>query len=363
MAGDYDRQVSARTLPLLLVPAALAAGYLAPERHLLVFLLATAAIVPLAVHIGRATEALADAIGGGLGGLLNATFGNAAELIIGLFALRAGLTSLVKASLTGSLISNVLLVLGASAVAGGLKRQSQRFNRTATGIGTTMLLLSATGMAVPAVFHHVAPSAKGPERGLDASIAVVLLLTYAASLVFMLVTHRDLYTGHTSQRKAGAHPKETWRWGAVLAAATVAVAAVSEALVGAVEATARDLGLTDVFVGVVIVALVGNAAEHYSAITMARRDQMDATLAIAVGSSTQIALFVAPVLVLSSFLIAPAPLDLLFTPFELTAIGVAVVSVAFIAHDGETNWMEGIQLLAVYAILVLGFFFLPAGIS
>jgi Ca2+:H+ antiporter len=350
-------------LPLLLVPAALAAGSLAPEHHLLVFALAALAVVPLAVHIGRATEALANAIGGGLGGLLNATFGNAAELIIGFFALRAGLTSLVKASLTGSIISNVLLVLGASAVAGGLNRRSQRFNRTAAGIGTTMLLLSATGLAVPAVFHHVAPYASGPERGLDASISVVLLFTYAASLVFMLVTHRDLYTGNLSPRKPGSHAADTWRWGAVLAASTVAVAAVSEVLVGAVEATARDLGMTEVFVGVVIVALVGNAAEHYSAITMARRDQMDATLAIAVGSSTQIALFVAPVLVLSSFLIAPAPLDLLFTPFELTAIGIAVISVAFIAHDGETNWMEGVQLLAVYAILVLGFYFLPAGIS
>ena len=164
-----------------------------PERHLLVFALAVLAIVPLAALIGRATSALADAIGGGLGGLLNATFGNAAELIIGLFALRAGLHSLVKALLTGSIISNLLLVLGASALAGGLTRRAQQFNRTAAGVGTTMLLLSATGLAVPAVFHHVAPSATGPEHGLDASIAVVLLLTYAASLVFMLVTHRDLY--------------------------------------------------------------------------------------------------------------------------------------------------------------------------
>jgi Ca2+:H+ antiporter len=334
-------------------------GALAPERHLLVFIVAIVAIVPLAASIGRATEALAADIGGGFGGLLNATFGNAAELIIGIFALRAGLNDLVKASLTGSIIGNVLLVFGLSAVAGGATRDVQRFNRTAAGIGTTMLLLSAIGLAVPAVFHHVAPSATGPERGLDTSIAVVLLVTYAASLVFMLVTHRGLYAT-PSPAAHDAPPRTPWRWGAILAVSTLAVAAVSEVLVAAVEASARDLGLTELFVGVVVVALIGNAAEHYSALTLAVRDQMDATLAIAVGSSTQIALFVAPVLVLSSYVIAPTPLDLLFTPFELTAVGVAVISVAFIAHDGETNWMEGLQLVAVYLILVLGFFFLPA---
>ena len=205
--------MSARALPLLFVPAALAAGYAVPERHLLVFALAVLAIVPLAALIGRATSALADAIGGGLGGLLNATFGNAAELIIGLFALRAGLHSLVKASLTGSIISNLLLVLGASALAGGLTRRAQQFNRTAAGVGTTMLLLSATGLAVPAVFHHVAPAATGPEHGLDASIAVVLLLTYAASLVFMLVTHRDLYAGNGPAHRNGGLSKDTWQMG------------------------------------------------------------------------------------------------------------------------------------------------------
>jgi Ca2+:H+ antiporter len=347
---------------LVFVPISIATGYAAPDRHVAVFITAVLAILPLAAYIGKATEALAEQLGGGIGGLLNATFGNAAELIIGILALREGLPDLVKASLTGSIIGNVLLVFGASALVGGLGRPVQRFNRTAAGVGTTMLLLSAIGLIVPAVFHYLARGrGASAELKLDTEIAVVLLVSYCLSLVFTLRTHRSLYgvasapaTGHESETSGG-----TGRWVLMLLAATAGVAVVSELLVGAVTETATALGMSQLFVGVVIVALVGNAAEHYSAVVLAARDQMDAAIGIAVGSSTQIALFVGPALVLLSYVIGPRPMDLLFSDFELVAIVVSVLSIAFIAHDGETHWMEGVQLLAVYLILALGFFFLP----
>ena len=357
-----------RVLLLLLafVPVSIGLELLSPERHVAIFLTAVLAILPLAAYMGRATETLAEHLGGGIGGLLNATFGNAAELIIGALALRAGLTDLVKASLTGSIIGNVLLVFGAAALVGGLRRPVQRFNRTAAGLGTTMLLLSTIGLVIPAVFHRLSRGVpNAPELKLDTEIAIVLFITYCASLVFTLKTHRDLYgpvpaehvSGGKGQKSHGA--SSVSRAVMTLTAATIGVAIVSELLVGAVTEAARSLGMTELFVGVVVVALVGNAAEHYSAVVMAGDDKMDAAIAIAIGSSTQIALFVAPALVFLSYLIAPAPMDLLFTTFEIVAIALAVLSIASIAHDGETHWMEGVQLLAVYAILALGFYFLP----
>jgi Ca2+:H+ antiporter len=314
--------------------------------------------VPLAAVIGRATDDLSAQMGSGLGALLNATFGNAAELIIGVFALRRGLTDLVKASLTGSIIGNVLLVFGLCAVVGGVRHPVQRFNRTAASLAATMLLLSAIGLTVPAVFHELARGAgRAPELKLDTEIAVVLFLTYCASLVFTLRTHRGLYAadaGH--KRPAGA----VWPSLRRLVAATAVVAWMSELLVDALSDAARSLAMSNLFVGVVVVAVIGNAAEHFSAVLMAARDKMDAAIGIAVGSSTQIALFVAPVLVFASYVIAPAPMDLLFTVFEVVAVALAVLTIALIAHDGETHWMEGVQLLAVYTILALGFYFLPA---
>jgi Ca2+:H+ antiporter len=348
---------SASLALLLLTPAAVALEFLAPDRHNLIFIVAVVAIMPLAGYIGRATEQLAAHLGGGIGGLLNATFGNAAELIIGALALQKGLPDLVKASITGSIIGNVLLVFGASALVGGLRFNVQRFNRTAAGLGTTMLLLSAIGLVVPAVFHRLAHAAgSSKELTMDTEIAVVLFLTYCASLVFTLRTHRELY----GVVEHGEHQPGSVRGAVImLVLSTVAVAVVSEVLVGAVAEAATSLGMTQLFVGVVIVALVGNAAEHYSAVVLAARDQMDGAIGIAVGSSTQIALFVAPALVFLSYVVGPAPMDLLFTTFELVAIGLSVLAIAFIAHDGETHWMEGVQLLAVYAILALGFYFLP----
>lgn len=348
-------------LMLGFVPLAVVLARVAPERHVLVFFVSVIAIMPLAGYIGQATEQLATRLGGGIGGLLNATFGNVAELIIGAFALHKGLADLVKASITGSIIGNVLLVFGAAALVGGTRHHTQRFNRTAAGMGTTMLLLSAIGLVVPAVFHRLAVAYSARELQLDTAIAGVLFLTYCAGLLFTLKTHRQLF-GNTET----AHAEElaalppVRRSVLVLVLATAAVALVSELLVDAVSEAAGSLGMSQLFVGVIIVALVGNAAEHYTALTMAARDSMDASIAIAVGSSTQIALFVAPVLVFLSYAIAPAPMNLLFTTFELVAIGLSVIAIAFIAHDGETNWMEGVQLLAVYVILALGFYFLPA---
>jgi Ca2+:H+ antiporter len=346
------------SLSLLFIAICVAAALnlLTPSQHITIFLVSGLAIVLLASYIGHATETLARQLGGGIGGLLNATFGNAAELIIGVLALRRGLTDLVKASLTGSIIGNVLLVFGLCALVGGARREVQRFNRTAAGLGSTMLLLSAIGLTVPAVFHRLSRGDRAPELRLDTEIAVVLFLTYAASLLFTLKTHRRSYTTGIDGRDTDARQ---WPALATLLLATAGVAWMSELLVGTVSNAARELGMSNLFVGVVVVAVIGNAAEHFSAVLMAARDQMDAAIGIALGSSTQIALFVAPVLVFASYAIGPAPMDLLFTVFEVVAVGLAVLSITAIAHDGETHWMEGVQLLAVYAILVLGFYFLP----
>jgi Ca2+:H+ antiporter len=251
----------------------------------------------------------------------------------------------------------VLLVFGLCALVGGIKHHpTQRFNRTAAGLGSTMLLLSAIGLTVPAVFHFLArASGSTADLTLDTEIAVVLLVTYVASLVFTLKTHRNLYASDRDEHSTGSVRSAL----GMLVGATTAVAWMSELLVGSVAETARALGMSELFIGVVIVAIIGNAAEHYSAVVMAARNQMDAAISIAVGSSTQIALFVAPTLVFLSYLIAPAPMNLLFTVFELVAVGIAVLTITLIAHDGETHWMEGVQLLAVYVILALGFYFLP----
>jgi Ca2+:H+ antiporter len=351
-------------LPLLIFfPVALGLEFVSPERTSLIFFASVLAIVPLAGYMGHATEALAERLGGGIGGLLNATFGNAAELIIASLALKEGLHDLVKASLTGSIIGNVLLVFGAAAVVGGTRHRVQHFNRTAAAHGTTMLLLSVIGLVVPAVFHWLAGGAfQQRELELDTLIAVVLFVTYGLSMVFVLKTHRELYGTQphpSSDHKDKRHVSLT-RPIVLLVASTLGVAVMSELLVGAVSEAATNLGMSELFVGVVIVALVGNAAEHYSAVVLAARNDMDAAISIAVGSSTQIALFVAPALVFLSYAIAPQPMDLLFSVFEVVSIGLAVFAIVLISHDGETHWMEGVQLLAVYVILSLGFFFLPA---
>jgi Ca2+:H+ antiporter len=320
-------------------------------------------IIPLAAIMGRATDALSTRLGSTVGGLLNAAFGNAAELILSLVALRRGLFSVVKASLTGSIIGNALLVLGLSLLVGGLRHRRQTFDRTSAGLQSTLLVLAAIGMTIPSLlFQTLGPKA---EVQLSEEVAGVLLFTYLLSLVFSLITHRD--EGDIIGGSHGSAELSSWRpaWAVVtLAVATALVAVLSEFLVGAVETAQKQglldkLGMSEVFVGVVLLAIIGNAAEHSTAVQMAYHNKLDLALHIAVGSSLQIALVVTPVLVFASLALAEQPLDLHFTLLEVLAVGASVVVVALVAADGESHWMEGVLLLAVYAILAMAFYHVP----
>lgn len=352
---------------LPLVPVTILFDWLAPERHTLVFFLAGVAIIPLAGWMGKATEHLADKTGEGIGGLLNATFGNLAEIVIAIMALRAGLTEIVKASLTGSIIGNVLLVLGVSILGGGLKFDLQKYNPAGARTRATTLTLAGIALVAPAAYHHLAgPRAAASEGQLSLAIAVVLIATYVLSLLFSLKTHPGYFTRAASEA-AQVDPEHGGSWSArkslgILAGATALVSWMAHVLVGVVEPTAAQLGMTEVFIGVMIVAVVGNAAEHSTAILMALEDRMDLSLGIAIGSSTQIALFAAPLLVFLSYVIGPAPMDLVFTPAEVLAVVLSVFIVSMVAEDGESNWLEGVQLLAVYIILGILFYFLPEGV-
>ena len=345
---------------LVFIPIAIALEVVKADP-VYVFAVSALAIVPLAGLLGRATEHLTCHVGAGVGSLLNASLGNAAELIIALAALREGLHDVVKASLTGSILGNVLLVLGASMLAGGLKYERQKFNQTAAGMGSSLLLLAAVGLIIPALFHFTAADrGVAIERELSLEIAIVLFVMYVLSLVFSLKTHRHLFAGESHDAEdLGEKPWSMRLSIGVLTVATILIAIMSELLVGAIEPTAHRLGLTQVFVGVILVALVGNAAEHSTAVIVALKNKMDLTLGIAVGSSLQIALLVAPVLVFASYLFG-APLDLIFTPFEVAAVTISVLALGFVSMDGESHWMEGAMLVGVYTMLAIAFYFLPA---
>ncbi|MDA2919817.1 calcium/proton exchanger [Desulfobacterota bacterium AH_259_B03_O07] len=324
-----------------------------------IFITSALSIIPLAGFLGKATEELAKHVGPGIGGLLNATFGNAAELIIAIMALRRGLFDIVKASITGSIIGNILLVLGLSVLVGGLRFKKQTFNQTASSLGSTLLALSTIGLVIPALFHIIIGKQKIIELELSLFIAIILFFTYLLSLIFLLYTHKHLYIG----KEGHSSEKEEMQWTKkksilILFSAVVGIAIMSELLVGAVEHTAHVFGMTDVFIGVILVAIIGNAAEHSTAILVAYRNKMDLAMNIAIGSSIQIALLVTPVLIFLSYLFG-TPMDLIFTTLEVVSIGLAVWIVTMIAHDGESNWMEGVQLLAVYLILAITFYFLP----
>jgi Ca2+:H+ antiporter len=351
---------------LVFLPVAFALRYVpAWQNGTALFVVSALAIIPIAGWMGHATEQLAHRMGEGAGGLLNASFGNAAELIIALIALRAGHLEVVKASITGSIIGNLLLVFGVSAFAGGVRYREQRFNKTGARAGCTALMLAAAALIIPSVFHQnaaVRPGGWTPiaEQRLSFAIAIILLATYAAMLVFSLVTHRQLFTG--GNESEGTQQAPSWsvvRAVIVLLVATFAVAWVSEFLVGAVEAAQHSLGLSETFIGVIIVAIVGNAAEHSTAVHMALKNKMDLTISIAVGSSLQIALFVAPVLVFASYGFAHQ-LDLEFTMPEIVAVVLAAFLTGQIAGDGETNWLEGAQMISLYAIVAVLFYFLPS---
>jgi Ca2+:H+ antiporter len=347
---------------LVFVPIAILLEFVAGEQHLLVFLVAALAIMPLAGWLGQATEQLAECSGEGVGGLLNATFGNATELIIALSAMRAGLHDVVKASIAGSIVGNILLVLGAAMLAGGLRHREQQYNASAARSQATLLTLATIALILPAAYNAVVtPRAPHGLQTLSLYISLVLLLVYGVFLVYSLVTHKSLFSGDPSVPRT---PNEGPLWSKgkallVLAAATGMIAWISEILVAAIEPSGRQLGLSNLFVGVFIVAILGNAAEHSSAISAAMKNRMDLSLAIAIGSSVQVALFVAPVLVLSSYLISSVPMDLAFSGGLVLSVLLAVLITGQVAGDGRSDWLKGVQLLAVYLILGLAYFFTP----
>jgi Ca2+:H+ antiporter len=332
-----------------------------------VFAASALGIIPTAALMGRATEELAARSGPGIGGFLNVTFGNAPELIIALFALGQGLQEVVKASIVGSILGNMLLVLGAAMLVGGIGRDKQTFNRTSAGVQTTMLMLAAAALVMPAIFELVegqglpGPGAESINydatvEHLSLAVAILLIGTYVVGLFFSMKTHKRLFNPDYE------HEEDTWGWSVrtsmiALAGAGLLVGLMSEVLVGSISEASESIGLSEFFVGVIVVAIVGNAAEHWVAVLVAAKDKMDLAVNIAIGSSAQIALFVAPVLVIASFFLGPYPLALVFNGFELAAILIAILVANQVTTDGESNWFEGVQLLAVYVVFGLAFYF------
>lgn len=344
---------------LILVPLTIV-GRLMHWPGTLIFVTSALAIVPLAKWMGTATEELAARVGPGIGGLLNASFGNATELIIAGFALNAGLIDVVKASLTGSIIGNVLFVLGLALLLGGLGRDKQEFNRTAASTSAAQLALAVTGLVIPAAFYYTLQTTNvqtrlNLESHVSVAVAALLMISYLLGLVFSLRTHRHLYAGEATG--AAEHAGWSVRHAAlVLLVATAGIAVMSEMLVSSLEEAAHVLGWSQLFMGVILIPIVGNAAEHVTAVVVATKNKMDLSLGIAVGSSTQIALFVAPLLVFLGLLMGQ-PMNLLLSPFELILLGLAVFIVNIIALDGESNWLEGAQLLSAYGIAAIALFF------
>jgi Ca2+:H+ antiporter len=356
--------------PYLLVPfmpIALALE-LADASASAIFVTSALGVIPTAALMGRATEELAVRSGPGIGGLLNVTFGNAPELIIALFALQKGLHEVVKASLIGSILGNILLVMGAAMVVGGRKRDRQTFNRTAASAQSSMLLLAAGALVMPAIYQLVAgkehprlpaPGAEIVNYGstvehLSLAVALVLIVTYCLGLLFSLKTHRSLFNP-----EGDPHEEEPWtvrKSVAALAVAGVGVGVMSELLVGSISEAGHSIGLSEFFIGAIVVAIVGNAAEHWVAVLVAHKDKMDLAVNIAIGSSAQIALFVAPLLVVLSFVIGPFPMPLVFNGFELGGVLLAVLIANHATNEGESTWFEGVQLLAVYVLLAITFF-------
>ncbi|MBM4457396.1 MAG: calcium/proton exchanger [Chloroflexi bacterium] len=345
-------------LNILLVFAPVAiVGRLLGWSPTLLFIASALAVVPVAGILGQATEELAAHTGPRVGGLLNATLGNAAELIITLFAIRAGLLELVKASITGSILGNVLLIMGLSVFLGGLKNGGQRFDKMQAGVNATQLILAVLALMVPSLFFFAHTEAFGPVESLSLGTAATMLTLYALGLVFAF-RYTSVEPKLGQEVESAHHPAWTTRKSIVLLiASTVLIAWLSEILVGAVEHTVATLGISEFFIGIIVVPLVGNVAEHAVAVQAAWKNKMELSMAVSLGSSLQIALFIAPVLVFVSLLMGH-PLTLVFNQFEIIALFAGVLIAAFIAQDGETNWLEGAQLLAVYVILALAFFFL-----
>lgn len=372
---------------LIFVPIAVILELVHAE-HIVLFVVAALGLIPLAKLIGDSTEHLAAYYGSTLGSLLNVTFGNAAEIIIGVVSINAGLLDLVKASITGAILGNILLIFGLSIIAGGFKYKEQFFNRQNTGVQSSMLFLAVIGLAVPTVLaattlKPVDVSSQIKLQILSDSLAFLLLAVYIAGIIFTVFTHKHLFfaqppvevqTEMEGRKRLSLGRKETekegeveeeWnhkRWGkkksfVLLGISMAGVIIVSEILVGSVEATTKEFGFGELFVGVVIIGIVGNAAEHTSAIILARKGKIDLSIGIAAGSGTQIALFVVPILVIAGIIIGK-PVTLVFTIFELVSIFLAAIILNLIAHDGKSNWFEGLMLTTVYVIIAIGFYFI-----
>jgi Ca2+:H+ antiporter len=351
-------------VPFLPITIVLELAHAGPH---VIFATSALGVIPTAALMGRATEELADRSGPGIGGLLNVTFGNLPELLIAFFALLAGLQEVVKASIMGSILGNMLLVLGGAMFVGGLGRDQQTFNRRAASAQATMLILASAALVMPAVFQAVEggglplPGAEPEDYSssveqLSLVVAVVLLLSYGAGLWFSLRSHRVLFNPPEDEGwDEDAEPWSVKRSVILLAAAGLTVGLMSEILVGSIEETAKSIGLSQFFIGIIIVAIVGNAAEHWVAIYVASKDKMDLAVNIAVGSSAQVALFVGPLLVVLSFFFGPEPLALVFNPFELAALLLAVLVAIHVASEGESTWFEGLLLLALYTVLGVTF--------
>ncbi|MBW4555500.1 MAG: calcium/proton exchanger [Trichormus sp. ATA11-4-KO1] len=346
---------------LLFIPVSLAAHFL-EWGELIVFITAGLAILPLAAWMGTATEEIAVVVGPTLGGFLNATFGNATELIIALIALNAGLVDVVKASITGSIISNLLLVMGFSMLLGGLRYKEQTFQSIVARVNASSMNLAVIAILLPTAMNYTSIGiSEKTLQNLSLAVAVVLILVYALTLLFSMKTHAYLYDVGVAEIEAEEPPHtkpNILLWSGVLLVCTLLVALESEMLVGSLEVATSQLGLTSLFTGVILVPIVGNAAEHATAVTVAMKDKMDLSLSVAVGSSMQIALFVAPVLVIAGWVLGQ-PMDLDFNPFELVAVAVSVLIANSISSDGKSNWLEGTLLLAAYTVLGLAFYFHP----
>ena len=348
---------------LLFIPVTVALEHLAHVSAPVLFFMAAVAIIPIAAQIVQATEQISTRTGDAVGGLLNATFGNAPELIIALVALKAGYLDMVRASLVGAILANLLLALGIGFLTGGLRFHEQKFNPTAARAYSSMMFLAAVSMIVPSAFSRVlAPNEViRQEQLLNIGIAILLLLAYGLYLVFSLKTHPGAFQSMGGADEAH-HEGEQWglpRAVGSLLGASVLAAWMSEILVGAAEGTGKSLGMSQVFIGIVFLAVVGGAAESGSAIAMARKNKMDLSVGICLGSCIQIALFIAPLLVFASYFLAPVPLDLSFGRAEIGSLFIAVLIGAMVSADGQSHWFKGVQLVTVYSIFALMFYFMP----
>jgi len=337
---------------LIFIPISIAAEFM-HLNSMMLFILSALAIIPLAGLMGEATEEISAYSGPRIGGFLNATFGNATELIIAFFALKAGLFDVVKASIAGSVIGNILLVLGASMLFGGIKYKVQEFNKSIVEVSSSMLLFAVIGLSIPAIFTHTINKELLTQKyeWVSIAIAIAMFIIYILGLFFSFYTHKDLYgSEHQEEGEPNWSLKKSIM---VLILATVAIAFESEILVSSVEPMTEALGLSEFFVGIILIPIIGNAAEHSTAIIMAMKNKMDVAVEIAIGSSLQIILFVAPILVFLSLLFKP--MSIIFNEFELVALIVSVLIANRVASDGESNWLEGIQLIAVYVIISISF--------